>query len=546
MPVKCIIVAAGMSTRLRPLTKSIPKCLLSIGGKTILQRTIEALFASRIEDIALVVGFEAGKIRDHLGENFPQKGFRFIDNPNFASTSNAYSLHLAREYFIRPTPQSQLKDSVLILDSDILFDAGLIQFLHEQADADTFAIRVKGEHEIEEIRVSVDEDRYLIRIGKDVPVERTYGESIGIEHLTYESGQLLFEVLARRVNHGTGTSEYYEAAFQEMIDRGCKFRAVDVSNFPSIEIDSLSDLERAERDIVPLIDKRSMYDYAKSVKSSFSDELINTHAVRPLAGLIVRLLYNTGVTPNQVTIASVIAGLAAAFVYLQGSTIAVAFAGLLVTTKDILDSADGQLARAKQQYSRLGRFLDSIGDFIVDVAIFGAIGWMLSLRHGNLLYAMLSFFGIVGITFRVTYHVFYQTSFLHLEQQYQRNRLMEEVSQEDKQGDCLAFRLQQIFLIIYGWQDRLVSRIDGWCFGGGRQEDYRRRWYADAPGIRLSGLLGMGTELFLLMAFSLVNRLEFYLYVNLIALNGLLLFNIAYRRYWLRRKLKTHFAQNPS
>ena len=126
-----------------------------------------------------------------------------------------------------------------------------------------------------------------------------------------------------------------------------------------------------------------MYEYGKSVKSSVSDELINTYVLRPIAGLFVRAIYGTGITPNQVTVASIIAGLAAALVYLNGHSIAVACAGLLVTLKDVLDSVDGQLARAKQEYSRLGRFLDSIGDFVVNLALFASVGWLLSLKHGS-------------------------------------------------------------------------------------------------------------------------------------------------------------------
>ena len=128
----------------------------------------------------------------------------------------------------------------------------------------------------------------------------------------------------------------------------------------------------------------SAYAYRSSLKSDFSDELINTYLLRPIAGLIVRLLYPTPVTPNQVTIASTVAGIVAAFFYLDGTPGAVVAAGLLVTLKDLLDSADGQLARAKGTYSRIGRFLDSIGDFVVDAAVFGAIGALIG-KEGKMM-----------------------------------------------------------------------------------------------------------------------------------------------------------------
>jgi len=282
-----------------------------------------------------------------------------------------------------------------------------------------------------------------------------------------------------------------------------------------------------------------MYEYSKSIKSSLSDELINSYVLRPLANIVVRILYRSRITPNQVTVASIFAGFMAAFAYLKNNPMAIACAGLLVTIKDVLDSADGQLARAKQLYSRSGRFLDSIADYIVDVALFAAIGWVLTSRHESINYGFLALIGLVGITFRVSYHVFYQASYLHLQRVYETNRITEELSEEDKMGDPLTLRLQRIFQVIYGWQDRLVLRIDGWCKGVETNEGFQQAWYSDVWALRLSGFMGMGTELFLLTACSLLDRLELYLFINAVVMNVLLLVNILYRRLVLREKLST-------
>lgn len=273
-----------------------------------------------------------------------------------------------------------------------------------------------------------------------------------------------------------------------------------------------------------------MYNYHGSLKSSVSDELINTYLLRPIAGLIVWGLYYTPITPNQVTIASTLVGILAAVFYLKGTAQAAAVAGLCITVKDILDSADGQLARAKQQYSRIGRFLDSIGDFVVDVAVFAAIGWVLFAASGDGWMLMLAFLGLVGISLRVSYHVFYQASFLHLEKKYENNRVIEEIRDEDTKGDAVVLRLQKIFQLIYGWQDRLVLAIDNWCRDGRDDEQFLTRWYSDVRGLRISGLLGFGTELFLLMICSVLNRLELYLYLNLFLMNGIWVVGIGYRK----------------
>jgi phosphatidylglycerophosphate synthase len=293
-----------------------------------------------------------------------------------------------------------------------------------------------------------------------------------------------------------------------------------------------------------------MYSYRKSLKSDISDELINTYLLRPIAGLMVRVLYYTPVTANQVTIASIIAGIAAAFFYLKGTSDAIIIAGLLVTLKDLLDSADGQLARAKQQCSRVGRFLDSIGDFIVDTAVFSAIGWVLYHSSGNWWMMLLAMLGFAGISLRVSYHVFYQVNYLHLQKQYMNNRLNEEILEEDLEKSSFELILQRIFLCIYGWQDRLMETIDRWSSkcklqkscknkGADYSEDLSRRWYSNYISLRISGLLGFGTEFFLLMLCSILNRLELYLYLNVFLMNGILILCVLYRRLVLLRDLTT-------
>jgi len=282
-----------------------------------------------------------------------------------------------------------------------------------------------------------------------------------------------------------------------------------------------------------------MYYYKKTLKSSLSDELINTYLLRPIAGLVVWVLYPTPITPNQVTIASTVAGLIAAGFYLQNETASTAIAGLLVTLKDLLDSADGQLARARQQYTRIGRFLDSIGDFVVDLALFGAIGWVLYSSTGSGWMIVLALLGLVGITLRVSYHVFYQTSFLHLEEKYQSNRVTEEITKEDLTGDPLALALQRCFQVIYGWQDRLMIRIDEWCKRGRLDREFSLRWYSDPVGLRISGLIGIGTELFILMVCSMLNALQTYLILNVFLMNVILLISILYRRWYLGPTIST-------
>jgi phosphatidylglycerophosphate synthase len=276
------------------------------------------------------------------------------------------------------------------------------------------------------------------------------------------------------------------------------------------------------------------------VKSDASDEVINTYLLRPIAGLLVRALYRTRVTPNQVTLAATFSGLAAAALYWQGTPLLTALAGLCLTGKDLLDSADGQLARAKGLFSRAGRFLDSLGDFAVNLAVFSAIA-VAMVRSGSGAGApLLCVCAFLGISLRVSYHVFYQTSFLHLRNSYTGNRTSEEIREEDADDDRLTSSLHRTFLILYRWQDVFIARLDAACRGGsGSSPVNDRKWYGDVTGVRLSGFLGLGTELFVLMLCSVIDRLDVYLWINVAGMNLVWLVCIAYRRMILRREIRS-------
>ncbi len=279
--------------------------------------------------------------------------------------------------------------------------------------------------------------------------------------------------------------------------------------------------------------------FRQSLKSNsyFADELVNVYLLRPLAAVIVWVVYPTRITPNNVTVAAVVIGCIAGWFYSAGTAATTFIAGTLILLKDIVDDADGQLARAKQLYSRRGRFLDSIGDFFVDVIVFSGIGWSVYTAEPGAGGPILAFLGLAGITLRVSYHVFYQVSFLHTEKRYGLNRIVEEVTEEDRRGNRTDYILQKIFGAIYTWQDRLMLRIDTWCRGGKIRDGILATWYGDRLGLRMSGLLGFGTEISLLAVCSWFNAIETYLWLNLFLMNGVWVASVLYRKFYLTPNL---------
>ena len=82
-----LILAAGASRRLYPLTKKIPKCLLEIGGMTILSHQLKALKNHNINEVIIVLGYYKDKIIDYLNQNHSEMKFSFIINEQYQDTN---------------------------------------------------------------------------------------------------------------------------------------------------------------------------------------------------------------------------------------------------------------------------------------------------------------------------------------------------------------------------------------------------------------------------------------------------------------------------
>jgi NDP-sugar pyrophosphorylase family protein len=112
-----LLLAAGVGTRLAPLTNSRPKCLVSVGGAPILERLARALDGQGIDRLVIVVGYRAEMIQAYLGESFGGIAVEYVVSPLFATTNTLYSLWLARNLIDEP---------LLVIESDVVFDEPLL------------------------------------------------------------------------------------------------------------------------------------------------------------------------------------------------------------------------------------------------------------------------------------------------------------------------------------------------------------------------------------------------------------------------------------
>ena len=232
---KTVILAAGAGSRLKPLTDHMPKCLLKVGVKSILEMTIENLLATNNSEIIIVTGYLENKIREFIRERFPYLQITYIYNKLYASTNNIYSLWLAKD--------EVLGNDMMMLDSDIVFDERIISKLQNSGYKNCLALKRHEVHD-EEIKVKTDAHGCVIEIGKKVNKSQAEGESIGIEIFGKEALTELYFILDRKVVTEKEVNQFYEAAFQELSDN--KLFIVDTTEYFCMEIDTEEDLKIAE------------------------------------------------------------------------------------------------------------------------------------------------------------------------------------------------------------------------------------------------------------------------------------------------------------
>jgi choline kinase len=234
---KAIILAAGIASRLRPLTDNKPKCLLEIGGRCLLARAIDGLLKNNITEIVMVTGYLKEMIESFVETHYPALAVTFIHNERYASTNNIYSLWLAKEQLVG-------EKEVVLLDSDILFDPKTIQLLLASKYESCLAL---NSHQLgeEEIKVVTNDKDQIVEISKTCSIADAIGESIGIEKMSNAYLVALFNELDQMITHEQLDNVFYERAFERLIHQGQFFYPIDTSSCFSMELDTVEDFHEA-------------------------------------------------------------------------------------------------------------------------------------------------------------------------------------------------------------------------------------------------------------------------------------------------------------
>lgn len=233
-----VILAAGVSRRLMPLTRDIPKCLLVLAGRTLLERQLALLADAGIDDVVIVTGHGAEAVRAACAGRA-----RCVHNPHFEATNSLYSLALAEE--------AMPEGPMLLLNSDVLVHPALVERLLAEPAENALLVDLEARLDDEAMKVAVSAGR-VVAIDKGLDLSRTDGENVGVVKFGRAGRRALFRAARGLLSEGR-LSAWAPAAYQEILEEA-PIAAIPTGGLPWIEIDFPEDLARAERDIVPRVD----------------------------------------------------------------------------------------------------------------------------------------------------------------------------------------------------------------------------------------------------------------------------------------------------
>jgi len=233
-----VILAAGRGERLRPLTVSRPKSLVVVGYQTILGRTLKTITEQGVSKVILVTGYRGNLIKKYVKEKFPHLQLVFLRNSKYSRTNTLYSLWLTRAQVAGK--------AFLLIDGDLLFEPRILKAVLKSKSSNVLACDGGRRLDEEAVCVTGEPDGRIRQIGKQlVRKDAVHGESIGLAKFGPRSSRLLFQLGRGVLRRPGGMTAYYEAAFQEMLNRGILLRRVDIRGRRWAEIDNHQDLRRA-------------------------------------------------------------------------------------------------------------------------------------------------------------------------------------------------------------------------------------------------------------------------------------------------------------
>jgi L-glutamine-phosphate cytidylyltransferase len=232
---QAVILAAGMGSRLNPMTGGGSKALVDIGGRPLLLHQLEALADHGIGPVLVLVGHEAQALQAVIGDRA-----EVMLNERFAETNSLYSLWLARHW---------IKGPFLLLNCDLFFDPRILDELIGQS-GNVLAYDSTSSRGREQTKVAI-KARRVVDLGKDLPPSSASGESLGLLKFDAEGSLAMLSTADHLITEGHENA--WVIAATRAVCQQVTIQGLNVAGHAWTEIDFPYDLDVARREVWPVI-----------------------------------------------------------------------------------------------------------------------------------------------------------------------------------------------------------------------------------------------------------------------------------------------------
>lgn len=236
-----LIPAAGMGKRLGLETAHKTKAMVEVNGKTLIERCLDLVVTHPIERIILVVGYQKEKLKNFLGGSYKGVEIVYVENNDYATTNNIYSVFLAKDYL--------LEDDTILIESDLIFEPKILQMLIDNPTED-LALVDKYKTWMDGTVVKITDDfsisHFISKADFNYIDVDEYYKTVNIYKFSKLFLGNVYVPFLEAYAKALGDNEYYEQVLKVIVNLDMKhLKALPLNGEKWYEIDDAQDLDIA-------------------------------------------------------------------------------------------------------------------------------------------------------------------------------------------------------------------------------------------------------------------------------------------------------------
>lgn len=232
-----------MGRRMGDYTAQNTKCMVQVNGTTLIDRVMQQLRRAGVDRVVTVTGYKGDSLKDYLTGRYPDMRQVFVDNSEYQTTNNIYSLWLAR--------RQMAEDDTLLLESDLIYEDAVLEMAAETG-YDAAAVVARYRPGMDGTVVTLDRESVITEfIPKSLfnPADADrYYKTVNIYSFGRSFAETTFIPALGEFIDRHGRNEYYEMVLRYLTASGaCRIHGLCTGNLKWYEIDNADDLHRAEQ-----------------------------------------------------------------------------------------------------------------------------------------------------------------------------------------------------------------------------------------------------------------------------------------------------------